>query len=172
MIRNGNVQVGDKAPDFALTDQVLALAPWPLHDEVCLHLRIYPEAGRVFECCRVLCDINRTFWRADGQDRQTLQIPGHLRQASESCCNLLGTKPVFLICLYTAWSGKSSTVRLTPEVSSKGWIDSQVVLYFYPSDGSPGCTKQAAAFTQSYDAFKKAGAVGAQLLNALPVTSC
>ena len=36
----------------------------------------------------------------------------------------------------------------------------QVVLYFYPSDGSPGCTKQAAAFTENYDAFKKAGAVG------------
>ena len=60
----------------------------------------------------------------------------------------------------------------TPEISSRGLIDSQVVLYFYPSDGSPGCTKQAAAFTQSYDAFKKAGAVGVQLLNALPVTSC
>ena len=37
----------------------------------------------------------------------------------------------------------------------------QVVLYFYPADGSPGCTKQAAAFKQNYDAFKKAGAVGA-----------
>lgn len=36
----------------------------------------------------------------------------------------------------------------------------QVVLYFYPSDGSPGCTKQAAAFTENFDAFKKAGAVG------------
>ena len=36
----------------------------------------------------------------------------------------------------------------------------QVVLYFYPSDNSPGCTKQAAAFTENFDAFKKAGAVG------------
>lgn len=36
----------------------------------------------------------------------------------------------------------------------------QVVLYFYPSDGSPSCTKQAAAFTENFSAFKKAGAVG------------
>ncbi|CAK0787409.1 hypothetical protein CVIRNUC_010629 [Coccomyxa viridis] len=72
MIRNGNVQVGDKAPDFALTDQ----------------------------------------------------------------------------------TGK--TVKLS---KFQGIFGKPVVLYFYPSDGSPGCTKQAAAFTQSYDAFKKAGAV-------------
>ena len=38
-----------------------------------------------------------------------------------------------------------------------------MVLYFYPSDGSPGCTKQAAAFTESFGAFKKAGAVGRAL---------
>ena len=37
------------------------------------------------------------------------------------------------------------------------------MLYFYPSDGSPGCTKQAAAFTESFGAFKKAGAVGTRL---------
>ncbi|KAH9305709.1 hypothetical protein KI387_010113, partial [Taxus chinensis] len=33
-----------------------------------------------------------------------------------------------------------------------------VVLYFYPSDESPGCTKEACAFRDSYEKFKKAGA--------------
>lgn len=37
----------------------------------------------------------------------------------------------------------------------------QVVLYFYPADASPGCTKQANAFKESISAFKKAGSVGA-----------
>ncbi|KAH7435679.1 hypothetical protein KP509_06G075000 [Ceratopteris richardii] len=34
-----------------------------------------------------------------------------------------------------------------------------VVLYFYPADETPGCTKQACAFRDSYEKFKKAGAV-------------
>jgi peroxiredoxin Q/BCP len=34
-----------------------------------------------------------------------------------------------------------------------------VVLYFYPRDDTPGCTKEACAFRDSYDAFRKAGAV-------------
>ncbi|KAF9616107.1 hypothetical protein IFM89_028573 [Coptis chinensis] len=33
-----------------------------------------------------------------------------------------------------------------------------IVLYFYPADESPGCTKQACAFRDSYEKFKKAGA--------------
>ncbi|XP_068663545.1 peroxiredoxin Q, chloroplastic-like [Aristolochia californica] len=33
-----------------------------------------------------------------------------------------------------------------------------VVVYFYPADDSPGCTKQACAFRDSYEKFKKAGA--------------
>jgi thioredoxin-dependent peroxiredoxin len=34
-----------------------------------------------------------------------------------------------------------------------------VVLYFYPKDDTPGCTKQACGIRDSYDAFRKAGAV-------------
>jgi len=30
----------------------------------------------------------------------------------------------------------------------------KVVLYFYPRDNTPGCTRQACAFAQSYDAFR------------------
>lgn len=31
----------------------------------------------------------------------------------------------------------------------------KVVLYFYPRDNTPGCTKQACAFASVYDEFKK-----------------
>lgn len=41
----------------------------------------------------------------------------------------------------------------------QGLFGKPVVLYFYPSDNSPGCTRQAAAFTENFSAFKKAGAV-------------
>ncbi len=34
-----------------------------------------------------------------------------------------------------------------------------VVLFFYPQDGSRGCTKQAAAFRDSYQEFRDLGAV-------------
>lgn len=34
-----------------------------------------------------------------------------------------------------------------------------VVLYFYPKDDTPGCTKQACTFRDSYEAFTDAGAV-------------
>ncbi|KAL6606015.1 hypothetical protein ACP70R_041668 [Stipagrostis hirtigluma subsp. patula] len=33
-----------------------------------------------------------------------------------------------------------------------------VVVYFYPADETPGCTKQACAFRDAYEKFKKAGA--------------
>jgi peroxiredoxin Q/BCP len=34
-----------------------------------------------------------------------------------------------------------------------------VVLYFYPRDDTPGCTKQACAIRDSYDEFEERGAV-------------
>src|SRR2546425_12437117 len=34
-----------------------------------------------------------------------------------------------------------------------------VVLYFYPRDDTPGCTKEACAFRDQFDEFKRAGAV-------------
>jgi peroxiredoxin Q/BCP len=33
-----------------------------------------------------------------------------------------------------------------------------IVLYFYPKDETPGCTKEACSFRDSYDVFKEAGA--------------
>ena len=35
----------------------------------------------------------------------------------------------------------------------------KVILYFYPRDNTPGCTKQACAFAQSYDAFRERNVV-------------
>lgn len=40
----------------------------------------------------------------------------------------------------------------------QGFLGKPVVLYFYPSDDSPGCTKQASAFKSAFGLFKKAGA--------------
>ena len=34
-----------------------------------------------------------------------------------------------------------------------------VILYFYPRDDTPGCTKEACAFRDHFEAFKKKGAV-------------
>ena len=33
-----------------------------------------------------------------------------------------------------------------------------IVLYFYPKDDTPGCTKEACSFRDSYEVFKQAGA--------------
>lgn len=39
-------------------------------------------------------------------------------------------------------------------VSLSDFIGKKVVLYFYPKDNTPGCTRQACAFASSYDEFK------------------
>lgn len=40
-------------------------------------------------------------------------------------------------------------------MSTEDLIGKQVVLYFYPKDDTPGCTKEAIAFTAFLDAFSK-----------------
>lgn len=40
------------------------------------------------------------------------------------------------------------------EVSLSDFTGKRVVLYFYPKDNTPGCTKQACAFAASYNEFK------------------
>ncbi|MBR5226099.1 MAG: thioredoxin-dependent thiol peroxidase [Clostridia bacterium] len=39
-------------------------------------------------------------------------------------------------------------------VSLSGFLGKKVILYFYPKDNTPGCTRQACAFAGSYEAFK------------------
>ncbi len=41
------------------------------------------------------------------------------------------------------------------EVSLKDFRGKKVVLYFYPRDNTPGCTRQACAFAAAYNDFKK-----------------
>lgn len=44
-------------------------------------------------------------------------------------------------------------------VSLKDFIGKKcVVLYFYPKDDTPGCTKESCSFRDSYTAFQEAGA--------------
>lgn len=43
-------------------------------------------------------------------------------------------------------------------VTLKDFAGKQVVLYFYPKDDTPGCTKQAQGFRDLKDEFHKAGA--------------
>ncbi len=44
-------------------------------------------------------------------------------------------------------------------VSLKDFKGKPIVLYFYPKDDTPGCTKEACAFRDGYAEFKMAGAV-------------
>ncbi len=38
-------------------------------------------------------------------------------------------------------------------ISLKNYLGKRVVLYFYPKDNTPGCTRQACAFAQLYQEF-------------------
>ena len=42
-------------------------------------------------------------------------------------------------------------------VSLSDFKGKKVVLYFYPKDGTPGCTRQACAFAGAYDVYKEMG---------------
>lgn len=42
-------------------------------------------------------------------------------------------------------------------VSLSDFKGQKVVLYFYPRDNTPGCTRQACAFAQNYGAFEEKG---------------
>ena len=45
------------------------------------------------------------------------------------------------------------------KVSLKDFSGKKVVLYFYPRDMTPGCTKEACSFSENISRLKKAGAV-------------
>ncbi|MBE6038689.1 MAG: thioredoxin-dependent thiol peroxidase [Anaerofustis stercorihominis] len=42
-------------------------------------------------------------------------------------------------------------------ISLSDFLGKKVVLYFYPKDNTPGCTKQACGFAANYDEYKKIG---------------
>ena len=41
------------------------------------------------------------------------------------------------------------------EVSLSDFLGKRVVVYFYPKDNTPGCTRQACAFAAAFDEFKR-----------------
>ena len=41
------------------------------------------------------------------------------------------------------------------EIRLSDFLGKKVVLYFYPKDNTPGCTRQACAFAEAYNAFKE-----------------
>ena len=52
---------------------------------------------------------------------------------------------------FTAKNANGETVRL------KDLRGHKVVLYFYPKDDTPGCTKEACSFRDEFSEFKKSG---------------
>lgn len=44
------------------------------------------------------------------------------------------------------------------QISLSDFLGKRVVLYFYPKDNTPGCSRQAAAFASLYDSFVEKGA--------------
>ncbi|HEY5914691.1 MAG TPA: thioredoxin-dependent thiol peroxidase [Verrucomicrobiae bacterium] len=55
--------------------------------------------------------------------------------------------------------GFTSTTQDGSKVSLSDLAGKKVVLYFYPRDDTPGCTKEACAFRDEFAEFKKKGAV-------------
>ena len=41
------------------------------------------------------------------------------------------------------------------EISLKDFKGKRIILYFYPKDNTPGCTKEACNFKENWDLFKK-----------------
>ncbi len=54
---------------------------------------------------------------------------------------------------FSATMQDGSTIRLSDFVGKRG-----LVLFFYPRDGTPICTKEACSFRDSYEQFVEAGA--------------
>lgn len=44
--------------------------------------------------------------------------------------------------------------RFGKEISLSDFLGKRVILYFYPKDNTPGCTRQACAFAAAYDALR------------------
>ena len=45
------------------------------------------------------------------------------------------------------------------QVNLSDFLGQKVVVYFYPKDNTPGCTRQACAFASAYDRFREISAV-------------
>lgn len=83
-----------------------------------------------------------------------LWAAGHDKQEQEKVC---------MMARELAVGDKAPDISLPDQsggmVSLKDFKGKQVVLYFYPKDDTPGCTKEACSFRDSETALQKAGAV-------------
>src|SRR4051812_23472017 len=74
-------------------------------------------------------------------------------------CTLLGGNPAFALepgqaaPEFSAKNQDGKTIKLS-ELKGK-----PVLMYFYPKDDTPGCTKEACSFRDEYAKFKQKGAV-------------
>lgn len=55
--------------------------------------------------------------------------------------------------------GFTVTTNGAGKISLVDYLGKNVILYFYPKDDTPGCTKEACAFRDGFADFKKRGAV-------------
>jgi thioredoxin-dependent peroxiredoxin len=55
--------------------------------------------------------------------------------------------------------GFSADINGGGSVNLADYLGKNVILYFYPRDDTPGCTKEACGFRDHFTAFKKKGAV-------------
>lgn len=54
---------------------------------------------------------------------------------------------------FTAWISENQSLKLSD------FIGKNVVLYFYPKDSTPGCTREGQGFRDNYAKFKRANTV-------------
>jgi peroxiredoxin Q/BCP len=89
----------------------------------------------------IFVEINR------GPARRTTCMLGRMANAPRSQLNIGETAPDF-----------SAATNGGGRIALSGLRGQYVVLYFYPRDDTPGCTKEACAFRDAFEAFKRKNA--------------
>src|SRR5690606_40526090 len=80
---------------------------------------------------------------------------GRMRREVDLCCRVMATPTLAVGELappFVATTGDGATIRLADYLGNRG-----LVLFFYPRDGTPVCTKQACGFRDAYTKFVDAG---------------
>lgn len=93
---------------------------------------------------------------------RALRVTPRTKQASGVACRAAKAAPVCKVKVgdtappltLSDQNGKQFTLQRL----FSGFAPKSVVLYFYPADETPGCTKQACSFRDAYQEFKRRGA--------------
>jgi peroxiredoxin Q/BCP len=95
-------------------------------------------------------------------DRRHL-IPGDLSSHCDimmlCCLHQMAKEPILKLKAGDAAPDFSAATNLSDKISLSDYRGKNVILYFYPRDDTPGCTKEACSFRDDFSAFKKRGAV-------------